>query len=58
MVPWDLDEDGAVDEFDPDGNVTWVGGWPIYFDDADAAFHENYTKLASTALLQLCGVMV
>ncbi|OPX29273.1 MAG: hypothetical protein B1H06_01805 [Candidatus Cloacimonas sp. 4484_143] len=46
MVPWDLDEDGAVDEFDPDGNVTWVGGWPIYFDDADAAFHENYTKLA------------
>lgn len=47
MLPWDLDEDGNVDAFDPDGNVTWVGGWPIYHDVADVAFHENNTKIAA-----------
>ena len=47
MLPWDLDEDGVVDQFDPDGYVTWVSGWPIYFQDAAMAFHENSSKLAS-----------
>jgi Secretion system C-terminal sorting domain len=47
MVPWDLNEDGVVDEFDPDGFVTWESGWPIYFQDTDAAFHENSTKMAA-----------
>ena len=47
MLPWDLNEDGDVDEFDPDGYVTWVGGWPIYYHITDVAFHENNTKLAS-----------
>jgi len=45
MIPWDLDEDGEVDEFDEDGNVIWQNGWPIYFYDRDAAFHENYFKI-------------
>lgn len=47
MLPWDLDEDGAVDEFDPDGYVTWVGGHPIYFDVVDDMFHENQTRLTT-----------
>jgi hypothetical protein len=45
MLPWDLDEDGVVDEFDDDGNVTWVDSWPIYHYANDVAFHENNFKL-------------
>ena len=45
MLPWDLDEDGIVDEFDPDGYVMWVDGWPIYHFDNGVAFHENTMKL-------------
>jgi hypothetical protein len=45
MLPWDLDEDGNVDEFDPDGNVVWVDGHPIYFNLSDDMFHENETRL-------------
>ena len=45
MLPWDLDEDGVVDEFDPDGYVTWVEGWPVYHFDPDVAFHENNFKM-------------
>ncbi|RLC53088.1 MAG: hypothetical protein DRI23_01320 [Candidatus Cloacimonadota bacterium] len=41
MLPWDLDEDGVVDEFDDDGYVTWVEGWPIYHFDNAVAFDEN-----------------
>lgn len=46
MLPWDLDEDGVVDEFDPDGYVTWVDGWPIYHFDNNNAFDENHTQMA------------
>ena len=45
MLPWDLDEDGIIDEFDPDGYVTWVDGWPVYHFDYNAAFHENHWQL-------------
>ena len=45
MLPWDLDEDGVVDQFDPDGYVTWVDGHPIYFNIPDDMFHENETRL-------------
>ncbi|MDO9577126.1 MAG: T9SS type A sorting domain-containing protein [Candidatus Cloacimonadales bacterium] len=45
MLPWDLDEDGVVDEYDPDGYVMWVDGWPIYHYDNAVAFHENTMKL-------------
>lgn len=45
MLPWDLDEDGQVDEYDPDGYVTWVEGWPIYHFDNGVAFHENNFKM-------------
>ncbi len=45
MIPWDLNEDGVVDQFDPDGYVTWVEGWPIYHYDNSLAFHENTMKI-------------
>ena len=45
MLPWDLDEDGAVDEFDPDGFVMLQDGWPIYHFDNGVAFHENSFKI-------------
>lgn len=45
MLPWDLDEDGLVDTYDPDGYVTWVEGWPIYHYDNGVAFHENNFKI-------------
>ncbi|MCF7793296.1 MAG: T9SS type A sorting domain-containing protein [Candidatus Cloacimonetes bacterium] len=48
MLPWDLDEDGEVDEYDPEGYVTWVGGHPIYFDVVDDMFHENQTRLVTS----------
>ncbi|MCK4654933.1 MAG: carboxypeptidase regulatory-like domain-containing protein, partial [Candidatus Cloacimonetes bacterium] len=47
MVPWDLDEDGVVDSWDPQGNVVSVHGWPIYFWATDVAFQENNMKIAS-----------
>jgi PKD repeat protein len=45
MIPWDLDEDGIVDEFDPDGYVTWIDGWSIYHYDNGVAYHENNYKI-------------
>ncbi|MCK4311306.1 MAG: T9SS type A sorting domain-containing protein, partial [Candidatus Cloacimonetes bacterium] len=47
MVPWDLDEDGIVDSWDPQGYVEHVHGWPIYFWDTNVAFHENNFKTTS-----------
>jgi Secretion system C-terminal sorting domain len=45
MLPWDLDEDGVIDEFDVDGYVTWEESWPIYHFDNAVAFHENNMKI-------------
>ncbi|MCK4654931.1 MAG: T9SS type A sorting domain-containing protein [Candidatus Cloacimonetes bacterium] len=47
MVPWDLNEDGVVDSYDPQGNVEHIHGWPIYFWDTNVAFHENNFKTTS-----------
>ncbi|MCF7794710.1 MAG: hypothetical protein K9N39_12010, partial [Candidatus Cloacimonetes bacterium] len=47
MIPWDLDEDGEVDEYDVDGNVLWTEGWPIFFPNEDLMRHENNFKLTS-----------
>ena len=47
MLPWDLDEDGTVDEFSDEGNALMVGGWPIYHWDQNNAGHENNWKLIS-----------
>ena len=47
MVPWDIDEDGVVDEFSPEGNVMMYNGWPIWFWSTDPAFHENNHKICS-----------
>jgi hypothetical protein len=46
MLPWDLNNDGAVDEYDGEGNVLMYNGWPIYFHDNDTAFHENGFRVA------------
>ncbi len=46
-LPWDEDQDGNVDEFSDDGNVTYNPGWPIWFYDWDTAFHENTFKFCS-----------
>ena len=45
MLPWDLDEDGAVDEFYDDGTVSWYSGWPISHPSTDDAFHDNNFKI-------------
>ena len=44
-LPWDTDNDGENDEYDTDGNLLFTNGWPIYFYDDEAAFHENNFKL-------------
>jgi len=41
MLPWDLDEDGEIDEYDPQGNPIWFMDWPIYHYDPDMALHQN-----------------
>jgi hypothetical protein len=45
MLPWDLDEDGEVDEFYDDGTVSWYSGWPISHPSTDDAFHDNNFKI-------------
>ncbi|HHE38765.1 MAG TPA: hypothetical protein ENL20_09360, partial [Candidatus Cloacimonetes bacterium] len=45
MLPWDLDEDGTPDNYDNQGNVLYYYGWPIYYYDLDAAYHENYFRI-------------
>ena len=49
MIPWDLDEDGVVDEFTSDGFVGFVSSVPSYYyagDAQDAFFHESNFKLS------------
>ncbi len=46
FIPWDVNEDGEVDEYYEEGNVNAVSGWPIYYYDAEQAFHENYFNIA------------
>ena len=46
-LPWDENHDGAVDEFDDEGNVVSVNGWPIAYFATDSAFHENNFKIAA-----------
>ncbi|MCF7869217.1 MAG: T9SS type A sorting domain-containing protein [Candidatus Cloacimonetes bacterium] len=51
-IPWDTDNDGEVDEYNPDdGSVLMYNDWPIYYwlyylDDQAVAFHENLYKVA------------
>ncbi len=44
MLPWDLDEDGVVDNYTEDGKVDYVRGWPFQY-HLDAA-DENTYKIA------------
>ncbi|MCD4817902.1 MAG: PKD domain-containing protein [Candidatus Cloacimonetes bacterium] len=49
MIPWDLDEDGEVDEFTDDGLVSFVTSMPTYYFDDDfeyADMNESLFKLA------------
>jgi len=52
MVPWDLDEDGLVDSFDPNGLPEWVYNWPILY-PVDA-FTYNKFKTVSTGNWLVC----
>jgi len=45
-LPWDTDQDGQVDEYDEDGTVASVLGWPVYWYNWDDAFDENNFKFA------------
>ncbi|MBN2461485.1 MAG: T9SS type A sorting domain-containing protein [Candidatus Cloacimonetes bacterium] len=49
MIPWDLNEDGEVDEYDEDGYPVFVDCWPTYFyagDYGNGSFHESLFKMA------------
>ncbi|MCF7921022.1 MAG: T9SS type A sorting domain-containing protein [Candidatus Cloacimonetes bacterium] len=47
MQPWDLDEDGEYDAVYDDGMPMWEEVWPIFYQDPDAAFHNNETFTTS-----------
>jgi Secretion system C-terminal sorting domain len=47
MLPWDLDEDGIVDEYDPGNNPMWVHEWSMFYPDLNSAFHTNENFIAS-----------
>ncbi|MCF7919810.1 MAG: T9SS type A sorting domain-containing protein [Candidatus Cloacimonetes bacterium] len=40
MKPWDVDEDGIIDE-------VWAEDWPIFHYDPDGAFHYNQSYLTA-----------
>jgi hypothetical protein len=41
VSPWDLDEDGLIDEFDDTSFPIWHEDWPIFHYDTESAFHYN-----------------
>ena len=47
MLPWDLDEDGQVDEYDPWNYPLWARDWPIFYPDSFVGFHCNESFIAS-----------
>jgi hypothetical protein len=52
-IPWDLDEDGEVDEYYSDGSVYIPLSMPSYFFNSDqgysdAFFHESYFRIAAS----------
>ncbi len=47
MKPWDLDEDGEIDEFDENGYPLWAEDWPIFYWNPDGAFHNNQYYLTT-----------
>ncbi|MCF7912948.1 MAG: T9SS type A sorting domain-containing protein [Candidatus Cloacimonetes bacterium] len=49
MLPWDLDEDGEVDEYDEGNNPMWVHDWPLYYPDFYVGFHTNENFVAANA---------
>ena len=47
MLPWDLDEDGQVDEYDPWNYPLWARDCPIFYPDSFVGFHCNESFIAS-----------
>ena len=45
-LPWDTDNNGEIDEYDSEGKVVILNGWPIFFYASDRAFHDNNYKIA------------
>jgi hypothetical protein len=45
VLPWDIDQDGQVDEYDQNGNVVSVASYPCYWWDTTNLFHENTFKI-------------
>ncbi|MBN2460734.1 MAG: T9SS type A sorting domain-containing protein, partial [Candidatus Cloacimonetes bacterium] len=57
MIPFDLDEDGIVDNHDENGNVEFVDCWPTYYFNGDSqtgSFHESLFKIASNEEMGWC----
>ncbi len=46
FIPWDANDDGEIDEYTEEGSVNAISDWPIYYYDAEEAFHENYFNIA------------
>ena len=45
ILPWDLDEDGNVDQFDTDGYPEYVHSFPMFGTTTDNAFHYGGFKI-------------
>jgi hypothetical protein len=45
-LPWDTDNDGQIDEYNPAGEVVMMKGWPIYYYEDDSAFQDNLSQIA------------
>ncbi len=50
LRPWDLDEDGEIDQFEDTGYPLWFKGYPVMFPDPASMFHYNHYTLASNPL--------
>ena len=49
VVPWDLDGDGEVDQYDADGFPEWVPSIPVFHTNLDNAFHYASIKITQSA---------
>ena len=46
-IPWDLDEDGEVDEWDTDGYPMWPESYPMFGTTADNGFHYSLSHITN-----------
>ncbi len=57
MLPWDHNEDGVVDDYDENGNVTWLKCWPIYFPEQDSSYSINNYKISRNEELGISTIL-